>query len=54
VRRATDDILASKEPVTPAEAADVVQSLEEENCCLGVLNCVFLDAQFLGLFADVG
>jgi hypothetical protein len=54
MRRATNDILAGKQPVTPAEAAYVVESPEEEDGCLGVLHGVLLHADFLGLFADVG
>lgn len=54
MRRATNDILTREQPVSPAETADVVQRAQEENCGLGVLDGVFLDAKFFGLFADVG
>ena len=53
MRRATDDVLAREEPVAPAEAADVVESLEEEDRGLGVFDGVFLHANLAGLFADV-
>lgn len=51
---AAKDILACEEPVAPAEAANVVESLEEENGCLGVFDGVFLHTDILGLFANVG
>lgn len=54
MRRTTNDILTREQPVAPAETADVVQCAQEEDCGLGVLNGVFLDADFLGFFADVG
>jgi hypothetical protein len=54
MRRATNDILAGEQPVTPAEAAYVIEGPEEEDGCLGVLHGVLLDADFLGLFTDVG
>jgi hypothetical protein len=54
MRRPTDDILACKQPVSPAETANVVQCAQEEDCGLGVLDGVFLDADLFGLFANVG
>jgi hypothetical protein len=51
---ATNDVFAGEEPVAPAEGTNVVKSSEEENGSLGVLNGVFLNANFFGLFADVG
>lgn len=54
VRSTTDDVLAGKEPVPPAEATDMVQCLQEQHGSLGVLDSVFLDTDLLGLFTDVG
>lgn len=54
MRRATNDVLTREQPVSPAETADVVQGAQEEDCGLGVLDGVFLDADFFRLFADVG
>lgn len=54
MRRPTNNILAREQPMTPAEAANMVQSPEEEHGRLGVLDRVLLHADFLGLFADVG
>lgn len=34
--RAANDVLAGKQPVSPAEAAHVVESLQEKNCRLGI------------------
>lgn len=51
---ATDDVFTGKEPVTPAEAADVVERLQEQHGCLGVFDSVFLDSDFLGLLPDIG
>lgn len=50
----TNDVLAGEEPVAPAEAAHMVQRLEEEDGGLGVLDREFLDTDLLGLLADVG
>lgn len=53
MRRAANNVLASKQPVTPAEAAHMVQNTEEEHGRLGVLDGVLLHTDLLGLFADV-
>jgi hypothetical protein len=53
MRSAANNILAGEQPVAPAEAANMIQSPEEEDCCLGVLDGVLLHADFLGLFANV-
>ena len=49
-----DDVLAGEEPVAPAEAAHMVQGLQEQHGSLGVLDAVFLNTDLLGLLADVG
>lgn len=54
MRRPANDILAREQPMTPAEAANMVQSQEEKRRRLRVLHGVLLDADFIGLFAKVG
>lgn len=54
MRRTTNDVLAGKQPVAPAEAPNMVQGLQEQHGCLRVLDCVFSHAEVLGLLADVG
>ena len=49
-----NNVLAGKEPVAPAKAANVVERLEEKHRCLGVFDGVFLYTNFFGLLADVG
>lgn len=54
MRRTTNDVLAGKQPVAPAEAPNMVQGLQEQHGRLRVLDCVFAHAEVLGLLADVG
>ena len=51
---ATDDILSGKQPVSPAEAPNVVQSFEEEDGGLGVLDGKVASADFFGFGIHVG
>lgn len=54
VRRPPYNVLACEQPVTPAEAAHMVERLQEEHCCLGVLDGVVAHTKLVGLFADIG
>lgn len=54
MRRATNDILAGKQPVAPSEAADMVQGLQEEDGCLGIVDREVTDADFGGFGVQVG
>lgn len=54
MRRPLDDILPSKQPVTPAEATDVVQRLEEQDRGFCILDGEIADVDFGGLGVDVG
>lgn len=54
MRRTTNDVLAGKQPVTPAEAPNMVQGLQEQHGRLRVLDCVFAHAEVLGFLTDVG
>lgn len=53
MRSTTDDILSGEEPVTPAEAANVVQSAQEQNGSLRVLHSILLDTNGLRLLTNV-
>lgn len=54
MRRPTNDILAGKEPVAPAEAADVVQGPQKQHSRLRILDSIAPHVEILSLFADVG
>lgn len=53
MRGASNNILARKQPVAPAEAADVVESLQVENCSFLILSREFLNTELFGCSLDI-
>jgi hypothetical protein len=54
MRGATDNVLPGEQPVSPTETTYMVQSPEEENGSLGILDGEITDTELLCLVTDVG